>query len=51
MYEENFKAFRTSGPKSRVTLESIAFDPKNRPRDRIVAAIALLDRGGFGATT
>jgi phage terminase small subunit len=51
LYEVNLGSFRLSTIKSRLTLEALAFDPKVRPRDRIVAAIALLDRGGFGATT
>ena len=47
--EEGIKAVRSSGPKAIAVLQSIAMNAKARDRDRIVAAVALLDRGGFGA--
>jgi hypothetical protein len=51
LHEEAFKMIRSSGPKAIITLQSLAFDAAVKPRDRITAALALLDRGGLGATT
>lgn len=47
--EEGIKLVRSAGPKSIAVLQSIAFNGRARDRDRIVAAVAILDRGGFGA--
>ena len=49
--EEGLKLVRSDGPKAIAVLSSIASNPEARDRDRIAAAVALLDRGGFGATT
>jgi phage terminase small subunit len=49
--EEGIKVVRSTGPKAIAVLSSIASNPEARDRDRITAAVALLDRGGFGATT
>ena len=47
--EEGFKLIRSNGPKSIAVLASIAANTGAKDRDRIAAAVALLDRGGFGS--
>jgi phage terminase small subunit len=49
--EEGIKVVRSEGPKAIAVLSSIASNAEARDRDRITAAVALLDRGGFGAST
>src|SRR5689334_21924501 len=47
--EEGIKLVRSSGPKAIGVLMKIALNPEARDRDRIVASLGILDRGGFGA--
>jgi phage terminase small subunit len=51
LYEESLKAFRTDALMARRVLVSIASDTAAKQRDRIVACVAILDRGGFGSTS
>jgi hypothetical protein len=42
--------FKLVAPEALTTLVEIATDPLNKPADRRLAATALLDRGGYGAS-